>query len=197
MKKVCCSFPLLLALSGCAWFGGGADIKPGSAVTLAPDEGLVIVGVPKGTEIVFQNGYAVGETFLATSGEPEAISGKAERGYVVRRFKATGPGRGYGMVMVRTEYEYGPGCGQDLAVLSVEAGKVQYYGDFAFVGRGTALKIRYDHDLRLAAERFAADYPAIRMPVIEGKIRQLKRGECVQDGRMLPVPIPARRMPRE
>ncbi len=166
-----------------------SNIAPGGSVQLGPDEGLVIVGAPADSTVVFHSGEANDGKFVSDGWLPEGITGKAESGYFIRKLKATAPGRGYGMVMIKTDRWYKPSCTQSMVVLEVKAGQIQYYGDFFFDGQGASLAIYNKKDIQAATSRLNMILPNTSVTVKNGEMRLLKQGRCPPAGGATFIPV--------
>jgi len=153
------AIPILLLSAGVSTLGGCvtySNVKSATDATPGPNEGIVIIGAPEGSDLVFHSGDLAGKEFTADGWLPDGIVGKAEHGFLIRRLKATTGVRRYGLVSIRADRWYSPNCGQEMPVIQVQAGVVQYVGDFYFTHVDGKVRISRTSNLAAAAAAYHA-----------------------------------------
>ena len=178
---------LSIQLSGCL---SGNNIQPQSDIQLAPDEGVVVIGVPQGIHLSFHSGNVIQDKFFDDEFLPKGFYGTPQSGYFIRKLKATGLNRGYGFTSIHMSQAYGPSCGEDELVLHVKPGVIQYYMDIFFVEGSDSVSTIYQNDMTAAQQYIKTIFPKSTLPIIAGDHSRLIKGTCYPTKIFIPLYLP-------
>lgn len=175
----------LCALSGCVTL---TNVSPQADLHLAPDEGLVMIGVPHGTQLIFHSGDVDGNEYISNEWTlPSGIAGSPTDGYLIRKLKALPEGQVYGLAQVGAGRWYLPSCGDKIPVFNVKPGKVQYLGHFDFIVSGNSMKHRFRPDMAAAQAHMTKNYPKVNQALVGIEASWLTQRRCRTQ---VPVIIP-------
>lgn len=171
---------LIVSALGSAGCLSTKNIAPGAEVKMSQSEGLVVIGLGSEAKGLFYLGDYRDGRFKADGTFPKGVSLVSGEPYIVQRAEPTTEARRYGLQsLVLGDRVYNVGCGeQELPVLSVEAGKVQYFGDFTLVEQEGRVVLRHTFDIDKAQRYLDSTYPNSQLSLKNGSIVGAKSFEC-------------------
>lgn len=177
IKKIIASAITCLSLTGCL---STQNIDKNKPVTLKANEGIAIIGLDQGAGGLFYMGDFANDKFTPDGFMPKGISLASGEPYIVQKALATTETRRYGMESINIGSEiFGFACGQELPVLSLNAGKIQYYGDFSLEKKDGKLVVRHTFNIEKAQNYINQHYPNQHWTLAKGKVITSKKHDCV------------------
>jgi hypothetical protein len=163
-------------LAGCLSI---SNIQPNSSLELGPDEGIIIIGASQNARLGFFAGYIQDNKFFDDQFAPKGLVGNAESGYLIRKLKATGKDRGYGLASVNMSRSHWAQCDEEQEmVLTVKPGEIQYYIDMDLSEDNSGLRVSYKDDIDAAQQYIKKAFPNNTIPVTRGSFSQIIKGTC-------------------
>lgn len=148
---------------------------------MAPDEGILVVGSTPEFLPHFISGTIKGGVFKRDTITAEVFAGKPTGGYLVGKVKAKGGSRDFALWGISiTALRIVP-CGTDILTFPLQAGKIQYVGDFSFRDHGQSISYTRRDDLEAATAYLRQHYPGEKFEVVRAPIApysfELPKGE--------------------
>lgn len=156
------------------------NIDATKSFNLKPNEGIAIIGLDQGANALFWMGDFIDGKFKPDGVFPKGLSLVSGEPYIVQKAVATTNNRRYGMESINIGKDiFGYSCGQDLPVLSLKAGAVQYYGDFALEKKDGKLIVKHSFNIAKAQEYINQHYPDKHWVLENGEIITSKKADCI------------------
>lgn len=171
-------FILCSVIGGCL---STQNIAVNGDVSLKSNEGIVVIGLDEGTKGLFWMGNYGNGTFIPDGFFPKGFSLVSGESYMVQKAEITTETRRYGLQTIeRGKDIFGFGCEQELPVLSLKAGEVQYFGDFSLLKNGSNLSVKHSFNIEKAQAFIDQHYPNKKWKLVTGDFVVAKKAACIQ-----------------
>jgi hypothetical protein len=184
---------LIPALCSCMTL---ANLDPKDNLAAADDEGVVIIGVPQNTAVLIYQGEVKDGKFHHFQLElPHGIMGPPAGGYYIRKLPASKPGQGYALTGITyLGRDYVVNCKQQMALLTVRPGQVQYFFDAEVLKTGAGILPSLNTDLAAARKYVRAQYPRFAGEIVPGQVDTVEQTRCNVPGTIvIPIYVPRSR----
>jgi hypothetical protein len=169
------SAPLLAILVGCA---APRDIPPGSTMSLAASERLVIAGVTAGAIIIAPGGEVKDGKFFASASHVSGVAGLSENGWIVQRLQSS-PDNIIGLTTIMKDKKvFLRNCGEKSFLFRLKPNAINYIGHFELTTANGKLDMKLVNNIEAARRHLNANYNTAGLEITLARPEEIEQGTC-------------------